>query len=161
MIRVIELTQGQIALVDEEDFERVSQRKWYAKWDKRKNNFYAVTNLRNDEGARKTVSMNNYIMQTPEGMKTDHIYGYATLDNRRANLRVCTSAENLQNTGKYNTNTSGFKGVSWHKSHKKWVAQIQVNNKKIHLGYFNSPEEAHAVYCRFALELHGTFCRFS
>lgn len=86
----------------------------------------------------------------------DHINGIKS-DNRFSNLREATRSENIRNTGKRANNKSGFKGVSWKSNNNCWVAQIMVHRKKKHLGYFYTPEEAHAVYCDAAEELHGEF----
>jgi len=72
-------------------------------------------------------------------------------DDRWENLRPATRLENNRNQGIRKDNTSGHKGVYWHKQRKKWVAQIVVNRKKIHLGYFDNLEEA--VQCRKKAEL--------
>ncbi|WEL95505.1 HNH homing endonuclease [Xanthomonas phage vB_XooS_NR08] len=71
----------------------------------------------------------------------DHIDGART-NNRIDNLRECNKAENSQNKGKYKNCTSGVTGVHWHKRYKKWVAQIRVDGKLIHLGGFDTIEEA-------------------
>lgn len=92
----------------------------------------------------------------PEGMELDHICRNRSCVNP-SHLRVCTHSENLRNTGKMRTNTSGFKGVSWHKSEKKWQARIMLNKKGKTIGYFKTPEEAYAAYCRAAKELYGEF----
>ena len=63
-------------------------------------------------------------------------------DNRRANLREVTNKQNLQNAGKRSDNTSGHPGIYWHKQRSKWVARIMHNQKHIHLGCFNTLEEA-------------------
>jgi HNH endonuclease/AP2 domain len=81
-------------------------------------------------------------------------------DNRFSNLRLATSRQNKVNGPKLSTNTSGFKGVSFNKQRNKWIAQIKVPGKNLALGYFLTPEEAHAVYCEIAKELHGQFARF-
>jgi hypothetical protein len=76
-------------------------------------------------------------------------------DNRIVNLRNATRNENEQNTSTPQANNkSGFKGVSWHKDNKKWLSQIQINNKKISLGYFDTPEEASKSYLKAKRELH-------
>lgn len=81
-------------------------------------------------------------------------------DNRWDNLREATNAENGRNRSKLRNNSkSELKGVSWHKHIKKWCASIRVDRKLIHLGYFNTPEEAHASYKVAAIELHGEFYR--
>lgn len=86
----------------------------------------------------------------------DHINGVRN-DNRLANLREATNAENMVNIGKQRNNTSGFKGVSLHKASGKWSAYCKINYKKHHLGLFNTPEEASAEYQAFAKEHHGKF----
>lgn len=75
----------------------------------------------------------------------DHINGIKS-DNRFANLREVTNAQNCQNQGKRKNNTSGFNGVHWSKRMHKWQVSISVNMKRIHLGYFDDPEQAGAVY---------------
>jgi len=90
--------------------------------------------------------------------QVDHINGMKT-DNRWANLRSATCAENSRNGPKRSTNKSGFKGVHWCKSEQRWVAQIRRNYKKFRLGAFATPEEAHAAYVAAAKEMHGEFAR--
>lgn len=89
----------------------------------------------------------------------DHINGDKT-DNRVENLREATNAENMQNRAAPRNNTSGYKGVSWHKRDRKWRAKIQVDGKRRYLGHFDTPEEAHAAYCEAAREHHGEFANF-
>lgn len=88
--------------------------------------------------------------------KIDHINGDKA-DNRIENLRECTNSENLCNTGMYCTNTSGYKGVTFHKGTKKWAAQIQHESRRKHIGLFDDPKSAHDAYCREARKLHGSF----
>lgn len=78
----------------------------------------------------------------------DHINGDRN-DNRISNLREATNIENLRNSKKYSTNTSGFKGVSYHKGYGKWQARATMNGKRIHLGWFDTPEEASVPYINF------------
>jgi hypothetical protein len=88
----------------------------------------------------------------------DHIDGNPS-NNRISNLRNATNYENQYNQAKRKNNTSGFKGVSWDKSMKKWSAYITKNCKKVHLGYFTTPEEASQAYEEVAREYHGEFYR--
>lgn len=90
--------------------------------------------------------------------EVDHIDGNK-LNNRIENLRSATTSQNQHNRTKYKNNTSGYKGVSFYgkNKYKCWGANIQVNGKQKHLGYFLTPEEAFAAYCKAALELHGEF----
>lgn len=89
----------------------------------------------------------------------DHIDTNKT-NNAIKNLRQATNIENHRNTNKPSNNTSGFKGVSYHKTRKKYYASIKVKNKLNHLGSFNTPKEAHAAYCDAAKRLFGEFARF-
>lgn len=77
-------------------------------------------------------------------------------DNRIDNLREATHAENMRNAGKRANNTSGYKGVS-RRENGRWVAQCSFSNKKIHIGVFDSPQEAHEAYCAFTAPLHQEF----
>jgi len=105
-------------------------------------------------------------MKTPKGMHTDHILNgeefdkqypelkYSGLLNIKSNLRVVTVSQNHMNR---NTNygSSKYKGVAWHKGGKKWLAQIMINGKLKHLGYFTSEEEAAQCYNEAAIKLFG------
>ncbi len=92
----------------------------------------------------------------PSNLDVDHINGNA-LDNRRLNLRVCTRSQNLQNTMKRKRNSSGFKGVCWHKGANKYMATINHNKVSHYLGLFETAEKAHAAYVAAARELNGEF----
>ena len=92
--------------------------------------------------ANNTIGyLHRYIMNFPKGMIVDHI-NRNKLDNRKCNLRVCSKQQNNINKSKQSNNTSGYTGVYWNKRRCKWVAQIKVNSKKIHLGYFENKEDA-------------------
>jgi hypothetical protein len=69
-------------------------------------------------------------------------------DNRIANLRLATYEQNAQNRLKNSKNTSGFKGVTWHKRDKRWQAAITVKRKVLHLGYYKTPEDAYLAYIK-------------
>lgn len=156
-MKEIQLTKGKVALVDDEDYEGLSRFKWCAQ--KSRNTYYAVRNSSRDtNGKGHKIRMHRVIMDTPDGMLTDHIDGNG-LNNQRSNLRICTMAENQQNQGKQQHNTSGFKGVSFHTHTKKWRACISVAGKQHYLGYFTTKEEAYEAYCKACIELHGGFAR--
>lgn len=89
--------------------------------------------------------------------RIDHINQDPT-DNRLKNLREATCSQNRCNVQRHRGNSSGFKGVSFHEG--KWVARIGRNYQNYNLGRFDTPEEAHAAYCKAAAELHGEFCCF-
>lgn len=90
----------------------------------------------------------------------DHINGDRK-DNRISNLRLATNAQNAANSRRRAHNTSGFKGAFFHKRRNRWMAQIGVNGRQFHLGYFDTPEAAHAAYCEAAREHYGEFARAS
>lgn len=78
-------------------------------------------------------------------------------NNSIANLRACTQEQNQFNRAKSIANTSGEKGVTWHKKSSKWQAAASIGGKKVHLGLFNSLSEASLAYQRFCMEKHGEF----
>jgi hypothetical protein len=80
-------------------------------------------------------------------------------NNRISNIRACTQNENQRNKRKPINNTSDIKGVCWHKQHQKWHAQISVNNKVNHIGYFKNILDAADAYKKACIELHGEFAR--
>lgn len=88
----------------------------------------------------------------------DHINGIRS-DNRWENLRLASKSQNKQNVKLSSRNTSGFKGVSWSRQNKKWIAQIAANGCKIHLGGFDTKELAYEAYCLAAGKLHGEFAK--
>ncbi|MFH0938247.1 MAG: HNH endonuclease [Planctomycetota bacterium] len=157
-MKQIKLTQGQVALVDNEDYERLSAHKWYA-MKVRSGRFYAVRSTGKNPH-RKRVLMAREILNAPAGTEVDHVSG-DTLDHRRSNLRLATHAENQRNRGKYQNNTSGLKGVSYDSTRRKWRAQIKVNGKVIYLGHFADTTDAARTYDGAALQLHGAFARMN
>jgi hypothetical protein len=143
--------------VDDEDFEKVSQFKWYASLND--GHYYAMRKPWVN-GKPETLLMHRFIMGLKHGnpLQVDHIDNMQTLDNRRSNLRV-TLKQNQQNRGMQKNNTTGFKGVVWHKNRHAWQAQIRINGKRLYLGLFPTAEEAAQVYDDFAWLLHGEFAR--
>jgi hypothetical protein len=91
----------------------------------------------------------------PENL-IDHI-NHIRDDNRWTNLRDATCSQNDANRVKQKNNTSGYKGVRWNKTTKKWRAKIRYMNKDIHIGVYTTPQEASEAYKKKAIELHGEF----
>ena len=155
-MKEIELSQGKVALVDDEDYEYLNQWKWCAL--KSHNVYYAVRTVRHDN-MQTTQCMHRLILNCPSGMKDDHRNGDG-LDNRRDNLRICTNAENIHNSRVQSRNKSSrFKGVHLHKA--KWCSRIKVNGVKIHLGYFISEYAAADAYDLAAKKYFGEFARLN
>jgi hypothetical protein len=143
------LTKGQVTIVDEADFERLSQRKWCALHIKKSGIFYAASRI---DG--KFVLMHRYLTDAPKGMLVDHA-NRNTLDNRRANLRVCTKAQNNANKGAIGKH--GLKGVYLQSPTERWGAQITVNGMRRDLGRYDSKAEAARAYDAAAIEAFGEF----
>lgn len=83
------------------------------------------------------------------------------LNNRIENLRVCTQSTNTINSSIRSDNTSGYKGVTWHKSCQKWASQTMKGGKRVHLGVFECPKEAALAYNYRVKDLFGEFCVFN
>ena len=158
-MKTIELTQGQVALVDDEDFEWLSKWKWCADKTSRNGNYYAARYPRKNENrSKKYIRMHREILGAKPCAQGDHRDGNG-LNNCRDNLRVCTHAQNQQNKRISKKNTSGFKGVHWHSLTGKWRAQIKANGKRMHLGLFANPVQAAHAYDAKAKELFGEFAK--
>lgn len=160
-MKQIKLTQGQFALVDDEDYDFINSFKWYAHKAKRKYRdvYYAWRNSTNEKG-RTTVQMHSIIIgEVPTGMDIDHVDGNG-LNNQRINLRFATRSQNGGNQLSWGK-TSKFKGVCFHKRDKIYVAQIRKDNKHMHIGYFENEIDAAKAYDKRALELNGEFARIN
>ena len=149
-MREIPLTQGKVALVDDEDYDFLNQWKWHIL--NARGLEYAVRSIWrgvvNGKERNDTVLMHREIMATPAYLHTDHINRNG-LDNRKSNLRVVTNRENawnLKNQGKYI-------GVTKPKNKNTYRASIRIDGIWTYLGYFKTPEEAHDKYMEVAIKL--------
>lgn len=156
-LKKLVLTKGKAALIDDADYERASQFKWQAVYKK---GWYASRRPYIDGKQPKEILLHRYILDAPDEMQVDHIDGDG-LNCTRANMRLCTLAENTRNRKRPVTNTSGYKGVSWHKLRGKWRAEIGVNGRNKHLGLFESKDAAALAYNGAALEHYGEFARLN
>lgn len=143
-MKKISLTQGQVAIIDDADFEKVGGVKWYAQRTPR-GNFYAVREI---DG--KTFYLHWAIL----GIKgIDHIDGDG-LNNRRENLRSATMKQNTRSFRKKSSGMSSkFRGVHWHKKTSKWRSKINRNGIGFHLGLFLDEKDAARAYDKKAIEL--------
>jgi hypothetical protein len=146
----IPLTKGKLALIDKINYPLVSKYKWFTH-----GNRYAATYINN-----KLFLMHRLLLKATKGMIVDHINSDG-FDNRKNNLRICTQSQNLANRNKQNNNTSGYKGVYWQKSVKKWSAHIMVNQKYINLGTYVNILDAVKAYNYAAKEYFGEYARIN
>jgi HNH endonuclease/AP2 domain len=147
--RLIPLTQNKNAMVDIGDFDWLNQWNWRVTWNEENCQFYAVRSK-----GRKNILMHRQIMGFPKEVDHGNRDG---LDNRRENLRACTSSQNKMNTRIRKNSRTGFRGVHIRPENGRFSAQIQLNGKANRLGCFATAEEAARVYDKAAKELHGEF----
>lgn len=145
----IPLSQGKFSIIDDADEAFVNLFKWSFTSVGRG---YAVRRVLKPDGRATHQLLHRYLLDPSTGFEVDHIDG-DSLNNCRANLRVCTHKQNRANTRKHKDNTSGFKGVCWSKAAQKWSAKLR--NK--HLGLFGTKEEAALAYDQAAIRECGEF----
>jgi len=145
-VKYINLTKGLRALVDDEDYDWLSESNWRARLN-HSGDYYACRTGINKDGDRKgkSIIMHREIMGNPRGLIVDHEF-HDTLDNRKKVLRVCTLSDNNTNSRK-RVCSSGYKGVT-RDSPTRWSAR----SKRKYLGSFKTPQEAHEAYCAASSE---------
>lgn len=136
-MKTIKLTKGQLAIVDDEDFEYLNRFKWHL------NKGYATRSIPDPFNKNHgKVAMHLFILQAPIGKEIDH-KNRNRLDNQKHNLRFATKSQQQMNCGKQNRKTtSKYKGVFFHTREQKWRAQIGFNGKRIQLGSYDTEKEA-------------------
>ena len=142
-MKTLELTQGHVALVDDEDYDRLSLHKWCIQPSG--SAIYAIRNARLPGGGRRTIRMHREVMHPGPGEEVDHCNRNG-LDNRRANLRACTRSQNQRNRVGNSNSSSRFKGVSWRKRRRAWQANIRLGQQLMYLGSFSTEEAAARAY---------------
>jgi len=154
-MKTIPLTQDTWATVNNCDFKYLSQWKWH-----NTQGYAARTRRKSEQPGSRTILMHRVVAESTglclDGLEIDH-KDRDTLNNRRKNLRVATRGENAANQGKQPTNSSGFKGVYWHRKNRRWVAEVTHGAKKTNCGSFRTREEAAAAYDTVAKAQHGKF----
>ena len=157
----VSLTRGYEAIIDVADLPLVEGFSWYSQIKRRRDGsirgVYAVRSCRAGPKMR-VIMMHRVIAGTPDGLETDHEDGN-TLNNRRANLRHASTAQNQVNRKLQFNNTSGVKGVSWDPQRRKWRAMIAIDGRDRILGRFRTIEEAASTYSAASTKLHGEFGR--
>ncbi|MHC4659150.1 MAG: HNH endonuclease [Planctomycetota bacterium] len=154
--RRIPLTKGKYAIVDPEDYTKLSKHKWQASSNPLK--CYAQRTGSGKKGRNITVIMHREILKVPKGIYVDHI-NHNPLDNRKANLRAATAGQSCQNRRKCTTRItqSKYKGLVWRANRKRWEVRLRANNKIRFLGSFENEIDAARAYDRAAKEYHGEF----
>ena len=147
-MKEVRLIQGQIALVDEEDYELVNPFRWHIFNVHRCS--YAVTN--------NGILMHRLILGVSKGKMVDHKDNNG-LNNQKDNLRECTHSQNGANRNPSKKGTSKYLGVCWAKDRSKWMAQITHKQNRYKLGSFINEIDAAKAYNKKAIELHGEFAR--
>lgn len=152
----INLSNGGISVVDDEDYERVKHIPWY-RFDG-KTTSYVAAKIKNKNGEWVTERLHRFLISPDPHQVVDHIDGDG-LNNQKSNLRICLQSQNTKNCSLYKTSTTGYKGVTKKivRGIVKWSARIQVDKKRLSLGLFTSPEEAYAAYCEASQKYHGQF----
>lgn len=170
-MKKIPLTRGYVALVDDEDFERINAFSWYAHESPTTKIVYALRRIKDKEtGKQKTYRMHREILNLPDDPRiiVDHL-DLNGVNNTKSNLRFATASQNQANIHRKRRKgrTSRYKGVSKFKSQwnlkRPWVAEIKPGpkEKKKHLGYFATEAEAAQAYNAAALEAWGQFARLN
>lgn len=157
-MKEIQLTQGKVALVDDDMYDYLMQWKWFA--NNIKGYFYAGRNITSSKCKQSRISMHRLIMKPDKGMIIDHLDGDA-LNNQKNNLRICNHSENMRNRKLGKNNTSGYKGVSYQKRDNNWRSYIKFNNKTINIGTYTNPIDAARAYNEAAIKYHGKFAKLN
>lgn len=150
----VALTKGLCATVDKEDFAKVNKFKWHVFAQKG----YAGRDERKGGNKRK-ILMHRFILNAPKGLEVDHINGNP-LDNRKSNLRLCTHQQNCSNHKGYSKHKGVYK-IKNRPLNNPYVAQIMVDGKHVHIGYFRTLEEAMKARDKKAKEILGPFANLS
>lgn len=156
-MRKISLSNGQYALVDDEDYEKLSQYKWHVN----KNGYiqrsiYLGGGRKNKKYKGEKLHHLILIPKHDEGLYIDHI-NRNKLDNRKENLRYCTHAENCRNRQVRADNKTGVKGVNKMHNCNRWRVRIQVNGKRKHIGLFEKLEDAMEAYKNASMKYHQEY----
>jgi hypothetical protein len=142
-----------VALVDEEDYERVSQYRWSPA--RGRDTTYAMS-----RSGKTTIYLHRTVLSEPPCPEVDHKDGNG-LDNRKFNLRVATHQQNLCNQRLSRANTSGYSGVSWNRRRRKWVAQTKHYGKAIQIGLFDSKVDAALARDEYMRAHYGEYARLN
>lgn len=155
----IPLTQGQVAIIDAEDWPIVKDYNWCALWDGQRKGYYAGSRCVQN-GKVTTIRMHRLIMNAKKGQIVDHIDGHG-INNIKANLRFATFRENALNRRVQKHNTSGVPGVTFDKIQQSWRVRISHYGKRITIGRFKNFEDAVLARNKAVDVYYGEFARRS
>ena len=150
MYKKILITRGQIVTVDEQDYQELSQYKWYLI------DGFAARTIKK-ENKRTTIYMHRVIMDAPIGISVYHI-NHNKLDNQRENLRLVKGSARMHRRPSVK-HSSKYRGVYWCKDKRKWIAEIKVYKKQIRLGRFEVEKDAAVAYDEAARKYYGSLAR--
>lgn len=152
-MKEIILTRGRVALVDDEDYPKLSLHKWHFQ-----TRGYAARSF-GPRGHQKFILMHRLIISAPERMQVDHKDG-SPLNNQKANLRLCTNQQNCHNISNCRENkTSQYKGVHWNRKNQKWIAQIKAFGEARYIGSYSNESDAAHAYDDAAIEAFREFVK--
>ncbi len=155
----LELTQGQVALIDEVDLERVLPLRWFAHHNG--DRYCVISHTDGVSRIDRALYLHRFILDAPKDMCVDHINANA-LDNRRCNIRLATKQQNAMNQRRHSNNRSSrFKGVWWEVRRNKWRAYIRAEGKIKHIGLFTEEQDAARAYNLAALRYYGEFANLN
>ena len=158
LMKEIKLTQGKVALVDDEDYPKLSKFTWYAQKSSTSTRYYARRSYFLKSGRKVGRLMHRVILGLRNPKITVDHKDLNGLNNQRHNLRIANGAQQIANAGMYKNNKSGFKGVCWSTQAKKWVATVTLG-RNFFLGHFRDRKAAARAYDREARKLFGEFAR--
>ena len=136
------------AIIDYEDYDLVCGYKWYLN---------TTLGYVKSDSKTKRVFLHRLLMSAPVGLYVDHI-DFNPLNNKKSNLRVCSSAQNAQHQRGLSNSSSQYKGVSYYRPSKMWRARIKYNGEQKHIGHFVTEKEAAIAYNEYAIKYHKEFC---
>ena len=157
MAREIPLTQGKVAIVDDEDYDVLAKNKWMA-LKSRKGVFYAARMITVGYKKQNLLRMHCVILPPTPGMTVDHI-DRDGLNNRRSNLRLANGSQQRANRSRRDGCRSKYRGVTRHRN--KWYARITKDGARIDLGLYHIEEDAARAYDAAAAQLHGEFANLN
>lgn len=152
-MKIIKLTQGQVSVVDDDEFDRINQHKWHAQ--RYKQTYYAATKIDGN-----IVRMHRFILNVANpSIQVDH-RNRNGLDNQKQNLRLCSQSDNNKNKTKKKNATSKYLGVC-RGQNGRWQAGITINYKRKYLGNFSNEKDAALAYNEAAKKYHGKFANLN